>query len=746
MKKVVRHFDYRHIICILLTLISIACSIFVFPNAFGRLIESFRDFGLSVAYYFESLFGESSIVPTVNDLPKIPYFDNINLPSFEVPSFPEDWEKFKVAFVDYWELFGTTENFQGYIVDSAIFIGNFAKIAICVLPVMMIGFILFARALNQENNDYGLDTKPLQIYKKAVLHTYIPVRDWVKSFVAFVKENRIYPILWMTIWAYNFNLFTILIEFLAFYFYFALSFDFASIYTQIYKFAIDLYGPVKFIPWPVWMVIGFVVFDKMRKKIGYSRLHHNEMKNRGFINELPIVDMVCATMGKKKTTTITDMALSQEVMFRDKAYELILQNDLKFPNFPWINFELTLKKAMELHLVYNLASCRKFVGRCKALFEKMCIYDIPTRKSYIRHLKKTKGKFKFEHNYNCLFGYDYERYGMTYNDELKIVDIWDVLTSYAQLYFIYVIQSSLLISNYSVRVDNILSDAGNFPLWNTDFFKRDSRYADAISRHAHILDYDSFRLGKKVLENNQNANNFEFGVVLITEVGKERGNAIELSEKKKNEKVANQKNDLFNSWLKMVRHSATVDNFPFVRVLTDEQRPESWGADARDLCDVIFIKECSDVKLTIPCFAVGDMVISWLLGKFEGIYQDYRYKRGDNTLSMHLLKNIVAWLNKYYTGIYNRFGYSKLKIQISSGTMDGAIKEKDYYLSSIKTYSKRFATDCYSDTFSVMALRSSKGINDLVEYETERASFAELELQNSYFVAELILGLKNKKE
>ena len=113
---------------------------------------------------------------------------------------------------------------------------------------------------------------------------------------------------------------------------------------------------------------------------------------------------------------------------------------------------------------------------------------------------------------------------------------------------------------------------------------------------------------------------------------------------------------------------------------------------------------------------------------------------------MHLLKNIVALLNKYYTGIYNRFGYSKLKIQVSDGAMTDDVSEKDYYLSSIKTYSKRFATDCYSDTFSAMALRSSKGINDLVEYETERASFAELELQNSYFVAELILGLKNKKK
>ena len=105
------------------------------------------------------------------------------------------------------------------------------------------------------------------------------------------------------------------------------------------------------------------------------------------------------------------------------------------------------------------------------------------------------------------------------------------------------------------------------------------------------MDFDSLRLGRKVIEENINADSFEFGVVVITEVGKERGNSIELSEKKKKDGTTNQKNDLFNSWLKMVRHSATVDNFPFVRVITDEQRPESWGADARDLCEIVHIRE-----------------------------------------------------------------------------------------------------------------------------------------------------------
>ena len=44
---------------------------------------------------------------------------------------------------------------------------------------------------------------------------------------------------------------------------------------------------------------------------------------------------------------------------------------------------------------------------------------------------------------------------------------------------------------------------------------------------------------------------------------------------KKKDVETNQNNDLFNTTLKMIRHRATVGFFPFVRIITDEQRPES---------------------------------------------------------------------------------------------------------------------------------------------------------------------------
>lgn len=710
-------FNYRHILCIIITLGFIAC-VLLFPNAIGRIIESGRDFGLSIAFYFCELFGiEYGFTPTVNDYPEIPFFPSFGGGVTPAPSLPDTWTDFQSNWSAYWQLCVSKDNLLGYLAFIADGLYNFCFVIIILLPFVLLLYVLFRRYMKKQNNDYDKDSKPLKAFKWLIAHTYRPIKIWPIGFIMFIRERKAYWVTWLCIWLFYFNAFTIILEFLAYYFYFVMSFDVGNLYRQVYKLFLDLSVPFKAIPLWVWGIIVLILFDMLRKKIAYARLNHYELRNRGFINARPIVFMVCGTMGKKKTTAITDMALSQEVMFRDKAFEKILENDLKFPAFPWVNLENQIKVAMESHEVYNLATAEIWI-RQKALIW----YNEQTREN--------------------LFNYDYEKYGLNYNDKLRVYDIWEVIETYAKLYFIYVIQSSLLIANYSIRVDNVLSDLGNFPLWHSDFFKSDSRLIDSYSRHSHILDFDTLRLGKKVIENNDKADGFEFGVIVITEVGKERGNNLELQEKKKNAAEANQKNDLFNSCLKMIRHSATVDKFPFVRIITDEQRPESWGADARDLCEIVHIKESGDTCLAMPFFSLAELLYGWLFGKFTNLYYQYRYVRSDNTLFMYLLKAFTAKIHHYYTSIYNRFGYCTLYVQTESGTQDGQLSNNKYFLMTKKIYSKRFSTDCFSDFFTEKALRSPVGLDDIKEYAAEKATFAELAEQNSYFVNDLLNGLK----
>ena len=697
--------------CFSITTCFVFCGV-MFPSALGRIIEGGRDIGLSAGYYFcEMFYIPHNIVPTVNEFSA--YKPTIFLP-FTFEEFKEKWAL-------YWQVFIEVESVKEYLINCGNFLYRFCRFLIIIMPIIVGIYLYFVLYLEKQNNDYNKDSAFLSFCKRVVKDFIKPVFDWIKSVISFIKTHKAYLTVWILLWLFYFNVYTIALEFFAYYFYLIVDFDFSGFYSQIYKLVCDLATPVTFIPVWVWLIVGYFIFDGIRRKIGLTILNHHEMKNRGFINERPIAYLVCATMGKKKTTTITDMALSQDVMFRDKAFEKILENDLKFPVFPWINLENEIKKGIKRHKIYNLATCKTYIAKKRKRFERSSARE-------------------------NIFGYDYQRYGLYYDNKLYLEYIWDVLENYAQLYFIYIIQSSLIISNYSVRTDNVLDDVGNFPLWNSSFFNRDSRLIESFSRHSHILDFDSLRLGKKLLEDNKYADSFEFGVILITEIGKERGNVIELSDKIKKAETANQKNDLFNSWLKMIRHSGTVDNFPFVRVITDEQRPESWGLDARSLTDIVTIKECGETKLSMPFFSIAELLYDFIFGRFCNLYYQYRFNRSDNTVPMYVLKKITALINRFYVGIYNLFGYSVLKVLVENGNQDGVKAEKKYYLASKKIYSKRFSTDCFSDFFLQKSLRSHYGIDDLPEYSSDRATFAELKSQNSYFVNDLIKGFLNESE
>ena len=696
----------RRIFNICLTIVITAAFIllgaFVFGDSYLRFGETAKDFGLSVGYYFCTLFGiEHNIVPSVTEYSSVMDW-SILLPS--------DFEGFTSQSKSFFALLIDGENFASYWAKVGDVMLVLLKVVAIILPCLLVLGLVIWRLYKSGNTKHNRDTIPLRIFKKLSEWIYRPLKITIVSFVNFLRENRAVWMLWVGIWAFNLNVASIVMGFLAYYFYFVLSFDVANLYVQVCKLFIDLQVIFRYFPWWCIAFVCWLLFDHWRKNIAQNRLRHFEARNCGFINELPIVSMACGSMGKKKTTLITDMVLSQEVMFRQKALEILQQNDMKFPYFPWIAFEDELRRCMEHGTVYNLASVKAWVAL--------------KRSRFIRHRNAQ----------TQLYGYDYARYGTTFDDSLKISRLFEVLETYAQAYFIYVLESSLIVANYSVRTDNLMADNGNFPMWLTDFFPKRRR---PQSRHAHILDFDVLRLGRKVLENNPKAGSFEFGVVGITEIGKERGNNLELREIKKGADDTNQKNDLFNSWLKMCRHSATVDNFPFIKVFTDEQRPESWGADARDLADIINIASCGDVRLVLPFYTIEEMLSEWAFNRFLSLYYDFRFRRGDNTLLVHILKSVVAWLWRRNLRIFNRFGYSVLKIEKERGTMDGKTENKKYYLMSAKIYAQRFSTDCFSDYFNDMARRSYTGLADYLEYATEKASVEELKMQNSYFINSL---------
>lgn len=729
--------DYRHYICGGITVLFVLlCG--EFPNALGRVLESIRDFCVSIAYFFcepiNELLGWLSggeygfnhgIVPTVNEYPKIPFFGSSS--SVVSAPLPAEWTTFKQEWSRYWRAFANWNNFRAYLLCVVSVVFTLGTVLFYAATLLFLLWLWLKRFLKKqpkvEFDEHGKalnankDSKALKRHRAFTFRIYQPFKRWVTDFFAFIRENGFWWKIWLGIWAYYFNVFTIILEFVAFLLYFLVSFDYQSLYRQVYKLSFDLATPFFYIPVWAWVVLALFFLNRYFKKLADVRLQHYINYDRGFGSSRSLFTIICATVGAGKTTMLVHMGLLDRLNHRDRAFEDMLKNDLKFPNFPWINLEKSLVRAIDSGIVRDLKTTRDFIDRHEAYFNA--------------HPKKR----------NC-FGYDYTHYGFTYNDGLKVLTVWDVVKSYAQQYFIYLMETSML-ANFGVRLDDIKEDLGHFPLWNSDFLSRDPRLMDAYSRHCKILDFNALRIGMKMTSDNAFVYNFEFGTILITEIGKELMNDKELRDMgiKFIAVGANQKNDGTINEIKLIRHSATVDGFPYVVIRADEQRPESLGANVRDLFEIVHIRERGDIELALPFFSLYELFYASVLNKFAQIYYQYRFIRSDNTLPMHLLKGFVAKVEHYYERTYNRYGYRVLKGEIERGTQDGVMKDFKYYLITKIIYARRFATDCYSGYFDERIAACTVGLAGLPEYKTEKATFEEMQMQNSYMVNNLLDGI-----
>ncbi|MBQ9086502.1 MAG: hypothetical protein IJY47_04885 [Clostridia bacterium] len=438
-----------------------------------------------------------------------------------------------------------------------------------------------------------------------------------------------------------------------------------------------------------------------------------EAKNRGFDNSLPVVTMACGSMGLGKTKTAVDISLSFQNEFRDQSLEFLDRNMLRFPNFDFHSFERSLKEEIQNKNIKNLATARRYIR------EK--------RFEYGRHPAPEQ-----------IWGYDLRKHPKSYNNGLELVGIWICLENYAQEYLIYTMNTSLIISSLAIRCDLDPVDKGFFLSFNQDFFRRDPHKVDEYSCFSHIIDFDLFRIGCQMNKENAIAGSFEFGVIVVSEIGKERQNTLELRETKKNATEANQKNDLFNSWLKMCRHAATVEGYSFIRFICDEQRPESWGADARDLCAILNIKSVSERRTALMFCLLPSFFLSVFIPKYFRFYNKVKKYGNENALVIQRLHSVVGKIYGACERKDNVFGYYKEKIAREVGTMDEETEDHVYYLMPKKIYAGRYSTDCYKDLFSGRALEAGTSLYTIDTYKTACALLEELARQNSYFANEFI--------
>lgn len=716
--------DYRHYICIAITLGFLGCG-FIFPNALPRVAEAIRDLALSFVHYCFDIVNDeyNPISVTVNQMPAWQFapsrFEPLKL-------FPWTWEEFKVLWGEYWQTWATWDNVEAYF----YFLGDLMYYLSKILPVVpmlfLVVFLKLQQYANVKNNDIGKESKPLIRWKDFSIRYIFPTVKWVKDFVSFIKENETYKNLWVLLWCLYFNVISIVVGALAWYVYFTASFDALSLYTQVLKLMIDLAPMVRFVPVAIWVCVGVWALNAVCRSQAYATLYHCENKNRGYVNERGVVTIVYGNMGVGKTSQLTSMAITEEANLRDDALSIIKECAIMFPKFPWPLFREEIKRKMRAHEIVDVPSIRKWMAELRRTFEWM--EDNDGDKWYFRQVKKRGLR-------DITFGYDFRHYATKYNDGLVIERLYSVLTDYACAYYLYAIQTSLIISNYAIRSDGIQTDLGNMPSWDYDFFKRDPVLMDEYSRFSHILDFDMLRLGKRMLDKNPNRFAFGFGVYVISEIDKERKNMQETKEMRIKDDECNQRNDLFNSHLKMSRHAVVIRNRVFLKFFVDLQRPEDWGAGGRDVGELNYIESKEDLIPALPFFSpfwICEGIFKFFKARYDGFTKGVDVNRADDTLFMYAVRNLMSKLDNHYRKVNNIFGVQVINLELEAGRMDGNVKKKKYYRMPKKDYAARYATNCLNVVF-IGDEPNQISIADLKEYSCIMATPEEWKLQNSHF-------------
>lgn len=720
--------DYRHFICACITLISIAAG-FLFPNGFARVGETLRDLAFSVAYYFCELFSlnNNPIRPTVIEPQAWKFSEDIWKP---LELFPFTWSEFSKLWSVYWGLVFSKENLMAYFSAIGDVMYYVSRILLIVLPFMM---VLVMQINAYKNKHCAIRNKKsfwLQAFEKFLFKVIYPVIAWCKGFVQFCRENDRYYKSWLVLWMLHFNIFSMIIAFIAYYLYFSVSWEFKSLYTQLLKLLSDLTPMVRFVPGLIWLCLGVLLYNYVCRSMAFNRLYYYEKCNRAVLKERGIVTTVYGDPGAGKTQLITSMALSAEIEQFDMAFDIMLEMDTKFPNFPWQTFRDELKKQIDDRAVVDSRSCRAWVQYCRFFFDRITAMNC-TAKEYQEMSKKHNLFSEFDYT----FGYDYTHYRTTYNDELKITHLYEALEEYACAYVKFTVKTTLLFANYSIRVDSILRDVGNMPFRDNDFLNRDPEYQEAYSHHAHIIDMDMLRLGKKIIKNNPKARRAPSGVIVITEIDKEFKNMQTLKETKINTDETNQKNDLHDACIMMIRHADVIANRVFIRIIADLQRPEAWGAGGRELGEVMYIADKSELAPALPFFSpywFCQGVFSWIKNKWDDFHDKYIINRSDGTLFVYLCHNITALISNHYDKINGLFGKQTMKLEIQHGRMDGEIKKAKWRLITKKDRSRRYKTACLQAVFESYE-PNTMHVDDFIMYAGEVGTDEENQLQNSYF-------------
>lgn len=706
-------FKSFHCICIIILIIPL---IFVLLNSrtlFDRLMISLKCFVDNMKYYFSIIWGGN---PKTSLQSYDFLFDNLYEVGQTLEIVPKNYDLFLEQISSYFKMFLNIDLWFNYVTDVLLDLVFWLRVLMLVLLIIPFYYLLKSKFLSENKRENFDESKMYKfsmfINRKIIFH----VKNVLNKFKEFIDNRRYYLIILVIELIILARGLSIIVDFIGFYFYFVSSFDFKSIYKELVMIICDLYPILKHISNFGFFLIFYWLLCIIRKFIGYKVLDHLENYNKGFISSLGVTTLLDGTPGSDKTLTATDMAISKEEMLRQQARDIMYEIYLRFPNFDFYSLEMELINAVDYNQIKNQVQIKYWI-------------------------RNKKNRFLKNPSKERIFNYDYKHLKMYHYDELKNEYIFDALSDYARAYFVYALSGALSMSNYAIRHD-IHEIDGKFPLYKYDYFKRDYRKVDDATMYAKIIDYDAFRLGKKVLKNNPNANIIDGCVVVEDENDKERRNQLTTRHLDYNSEKANQLNDGYNDFLKMVRHFCTIRHKCFFSRFSTMQRCNDVDSGSREVNEYVLNLHSGDKEWcsAMPLWVIEPFICKKIIHSYERLYMKYRNLRNDKTFIMLVLGGLASSCKKYLDKYENTFHFyiRNIEKKYSSDTTK-TIREDKYFIMKKKIYCNRYSTDCYSNAREDKYLNASVGFKDRETYSSSKATKEELALQGSYFV-QLLFG------
>lgn len=711
-------FKYRfHIINIsLLIIVMTLLNVFLYKN-YIRLGFSFKYLFEALIFYFQRIF-LMDVTPPYSPFNFV--IDNLNTFDYSM-IIPKDYN----YFIDYLNSgFFMIYNLDYFLESTQIFafIFLYLNIIISLILCVIIITLIISSLYQKEKDPLIIGERRSSIIYKNFKDKYLnKIIIELKNYHEFNKLNRYYlSILILNIAIFT-NVLSLSIEFIGYLFIMIGNILLLPIelYEMFFVILATLYPVFNTLPLFIWIILALIIFILIRNKRAKQKIYSLQSANERFCEEhLGVATLTTGVMESGKDSFNVEVVMTMQRVFKRRLKEILLLYKNLFNDFDFISYEkyLTLAKTeryfdISLQIKTMILNLKEYInnGNEVAFDEELEKYHFP--KEFFNYQK------------------------IIFNGSQPL-DVFDLLLNYGQAYFLYCDIRPNVYSNIGLRLSYSVQNQDYFPLFDFDIFEEKDEESFILRSHkSRNWDMDTWRLGIRF---DKNTGLSDCGIYDLSEGGKERGNLYTNAGKDKESNTPNQKNDDFNKYVKLLRHVYTINYYPFIKLLVNDQRINSINADLHELFEtVVSLKKVKKIKNSLWLYAtIEKPFLEVLIGSFNRMLETYRETRNYTSLFYMFISKINYYLTIHKSKIEGFYNYKKMEMNIQMAGIED-LGNKEFYLIYKEAYAGNFATDCYFRFFTPLIEKRKDRIFDIGDYQNIYASVNEFNKQHSLLVTDI---------